>query len=717
MLTFLIWWIFLLVLGMGFLPLTSLLFHNYNDRGWLYSKVIALAISGFITWVLVCIGIAPFTAVTCIIVTVACIFLNVVLQRFLLKKGINHLIFPKQQWKLIIAEEVIFFVVFLLWTYLAGFHPAAYGTEKFMDYGFMASMMRSKTLPAEDLWYAGSKMNYYYGGQYYAVFFTKLTGTRVAETYNVMRTLVAAFAFSLPFSLVYQLWTDRMKMVRKGKPVFAVLAALLSGAAVSLCGNMHYVIMGKLYPLAQQMSLVPKSDYTYWFPNSTRYLGHYPELSDRTIHEFPCYSFVLGDLHAHVVNIMYVLTVVGILYAWIKTDQQQRANASWKDILREALSPYALILGFFIGIFQWTNFWDFLIYFVITCAAVLYRMILKYRQKWLLIIGRSVLQCAVIGIIAVIAALPFTLQFDSMVNGVALAQNHSILYQWLVLWGLPFTLCIMFIVWLVMYFIRNTGKKIDKCNVFQYIDRYDMFVIILSLCAMGLVVLTEVVYVKDIYEATSARANTMFKLTYEAFIIFGICMPYILFRFLSTETTKKLRKLGVAGIICLVATLGYFGTSIKAWFPEFWDVKKYQGVDATAFLEEEFSEDAAAIRWLNENISGMPVVLEANGDSYTDNERVSAMTGLPTVLGWYVHEWLWRNDTDQLNIRSADIEKIYTSENPDEVRTLLEQYQVVYIFVGSQEREKYETLNDEVVRSMGEIAFESDGAYIVEVSK
>ena len=39
-------------------------------------------------------------------------------------------------------------MLFLLWTYFAGFRPAAYGTEKFMDYGFMMAMMRSDTLPA-----------------------------------------------------------------------------------------------------------------------------------------------------------------------------------------------------------------------------------------------------------------------------------------------------------------------------------------------------------------------------------------------------------------------------------------------------------------------------------------------------------------------------------------------------------------------------------------
>lgn len=65
------------------------------------------------------------------------------------------------------------------------------------------------------------------------------------------------------------------------------------------------------------------------------------------------------------------------------------------------------------------------------------------------------------------------------------------------------------------------------------------------------------------------------------------------------------------------------------------------------------------------------------------------MTGLPTVLGWYVHEWLWRGDTGALNERAQEVEAIYTSTNQEEVKKLLEKYRVRYIFVGAREREKY----------------------------
>ena len=93
------------------------------------------------------------------------------------------------------------------------------------------------------------------------------------------------------------------------------------------------------------------------------------------------------------------------------------------------------------------------------------------------------------------------------------------------------------------------------------------------------------------------------------------------------------------------------------------------------------------------------------------------MTGLPTVLGWYVHEWLWRGDTQDLNMRSADVEQIYTSTDAAVVEELLNQYQVSYIFVGSKEREKYPALNEYVLQQMGQIVFqdETSGTYIIEV--
>ena len=81
---------------------------------------------------------------------------------------------------------------------------------------------------------------------------------------------------------------------------------------------MHYVVIGKLLPWIREIFHLPKGDYTYWFPNSTRYIGYYPAGNDKTIHEFPSYSFVLGDLHAHVVNLMFVVALISLVYAMMQ---------------------------------------------------------------------------------------------------------------------------------------------------------------------------------------------------------------------------------------------------------------------------------------------------------------------------------------------------------------------------------------------------------------
>ena len=244
----------------------------------------------------------------------------------------------------------------------------------------------------------------------------------------------------------------------------------------------------------------------------------------------------------------------------------------------------------------------------------------------------------------------------------------------------------------------------------------DLYIAGLALCAMGLVVIPELIYVRDIYEEGFARANTMFKLTYQAFTLFGICMAYILMRFL-LHRSRRLYVTGIVTGVCLVSTFGYIINACSAWYGTDLSLKNYPGLDATAYLEEKFPQDAAAIDWLNENVTGSPVILEACGDSYSDYERVSAMTGLPCVLGWYVHEWLWRGDTQDLNERKADVEAIYTAQDEKTAGRLLDKYQVKYIYVGTLEREAYGVLDDTLLKSLGTVVFEENDTYIVEISR
>ena len=707
---FLKWWLMVLILGLGYYPLGAVLFSALRDRGYIFSKVLGIGLAGFLTWVLVVCGAAKFTSGAVIAVTAVSMALCWILY---IKKAEKKTL----DLDLVLGEELIFLAFFLLWTYFAGFRPEAKGTEKFMDYGFMAAMTRSDTLPARDLWYSAGNMNYYYGGQYYAVFLTKLSFTRIQETYNLMRTLVAAFAFVLPFNLVFHMIREIPRKVKAVPGWIAALGGLLAGAAVSLAGNMHYVLYGLF---GDVFKLSGYED--YWFPNSTRYIGHNPLTDDQCIHEFPSYSFVLGDLHAHVVNVMFVLLTVGILYAWMKGIREREEEGQAFSVKKLLLEPAVIACGVLTGIFHWTNYWDFVIYTTAALICIFFTAMYRYRGQAKAVAAATVLQTAEVFVLGTLAALPFTSSFETMVSGIALSKYHTVLYQFLILWGLPFALVLILLLAVLIKYLRAYRGPGRFREFFRRVSLSDTFALILGICGIGLVLIPELIYVRDIYENGYARSNTMFKLTYQAFILFGMAMAYAIVRLLLWKGRKLARTLGAAGLALVLLTCGYFGYSVKCWFGNVLDVSGYRCLDATAYLENVYPEDAAAIRWLNENVEGNPVVLEANGDSYSDYCRVSAMTGLPTVLGWYVHEWLWRGDTADLNEKSAEIQTIYTSGDREAVEELLEKYEVEYIFVGSCEREKYgENLNEDLLRSLGEEVFpggtgETGGAYIIKVS-
>ena len=719
--TFWTWYLLALVLGAAAMPLTGRLFRRFQDRGWMFSKVTAIAVSGFLTWFLVAVKIIKFTTMTCIVVTLVCAAASLILYCREQKAGFECI--PFAHLDLVYAEELLFFAAFLLWTYFAGFHPAAYGTEKFMDYGFMEAMMRSKTLPATDLWYSQGKINYYYGGQYFAVFLTKLSGAKVELTYNLMRTFVAGLAFAMPFSLVHQMVTDRLgKTGSRWKKALPSVTGILAGISVSIAGNMHYVVYGQIIPFIQKLKGEEVS--SYWFPDATRYIGFNPDVEDKTIHEFPCYSFVLGDLHAHVVDIMFVLLLLGLLYAWMKkvrttelSGESMSRREFWK---KQLLMPQLLVTGALLGMFHWTNYWDFVIYFVVTCGAALFMNIIGQKGKIRWALGVTAAQAAEILILATVIIMPFTLQFDTsnMVQGIALAQHHSLPHQLLVLWGLPGILTILFVVSLLIEKLRGAEQK-SLYHLLTSIRLPDLFAVLMGLCAIGLVLIPELVYVRDIYENGNARANTMFKLTYQAYIMFGMTMIYAIFRLLVIGKNKILKVLAFIGLFLFVWTCGYFGNSVHSWFGEVWKPSQYKGVNATTFLETDFPEDVNGIRWLKENISDAPVVLEANGDSYSEYERVSAMTGLPTIMGWYVHEWLWRGNLSDLNAKIEEIQEIYTSTDETRVKELLEEYNVSYIFVGSCERNKYGAdMNNDLLKSLGKVVFQDSEypTYIVKIN-
>lgn len=735
-------------MGLAFYPLAALLFRKFSDRGYFFGKVLGIAISGWLVWVLSSIHLVKFSTVGCYVILTLCAVLNYGLAFYYCKKkrlaageffGVTDgsMVPAKALW-----YEVFFFAVFAALTYLKCFNPDANGTERFMDYGFMTSMMKSEYMPPEDFWFSGTSLNYYYLGQFFATFLTKLSGVTVNYGYNLALMMTAALCMVLTYALVSRIFeiylaekAEECRALHKKtvaasgalRGVLCRVAGVLSGLAVTFSSSCHYLVYKKLVPIVREI-LGIEGEVSYWFPDATRYIGYQREgTGDKTIHEFPSYSFVLGDLHAHVTNIIFVLTLLAVLFAWLlyRRDRMKKATAgilAAVDYKAELLQPHIIVLSFFIGIFQMTNYWDFPIYFVVCGAVILASnaVICGFNKKTFLLTALHAVEFVVISFAT---ALLFTLRFDSMAGGIGICDKHTELYQMIVVWALPVIMIFGYLGTLIKEEQERRKERLtleEHRNPFfawlQNLKSAELFLLILGLCAIGLVLIPELVYVVDIYSGDYKRANTMFKLTYQAFILFGICMGAIIARYLFLPKNGKQFAAGAVILFLLTVNLGYFKTSCESWFGDYTNPENYETLDAGAYIYEVHPKDAEAIAWINENIEGRPVILEVNGDSYTTYNRVSVLTGCPTVLGWHTHEWLWKDDVAAVDARAEDVKTIYTCNDPVTARALLEKYDVEYIYVGGLEREKYVSeveLDYEYLKSLGEVVYEDpDAGYI-----
>jgi uncharacterized membrane protein len=133
-------------------------------------------------------------------------------------------------------------------------------------------------------------------------------------------------------------------------------------------------------------------------------------------------------------------------------------------------------------------------------------------------------------------------------------------------------------------------------------------------------------------------------------------------------------------------------------------------------LIRKYPEDYQGIVWLEKNLPVDAVVLEAAGDSYTDYNRVSAFTGRPTIQGWLVHEWLWRDGYQLPAQRTKEVEQVYQSASIDTAKTILKDYNVSYIFFGQLEREKYPLCGEDRLSYLGEPVFRAGKTIIFKVN-
>ncbi|ALJ18957.1 DUF2298 domain-containing protein [Microbacterium sp. No. 7] len=820
-------WLFTLALpGAAVWPLAVRLFHRTPAVVLPFALALGGLLVGLAVWTLASLRILPFQSWAIWLVLAA--LAAACWGPPGLRAGVRDLRGDRHALVGATLFAALFVVALGAWSYVRGMNPAIDGLEKFMDFGFMMSLVRSDALPAADPWLAGHDINYYYFGQFFYTLFVKLSLVPPAVGYNLAVASTVAYALTLAAAIGWQLSAWR----RPGRARRHALTALATAFFVGVAGNAHsffYATNGPGRGLIEAGSAagLPLGSTADWFyPRSTRYIGYNPETTDKTIHEFPSYSFLVGDLHAHLVNTLFVLLFIGLVIQHVATRSTQattdavdpgapvaaRLRGAAQALVR---TPLPLFGALALAVFLMGNYWDLVIYYVVLAGVVLVAAIgarprptasalgLFAVQQLCVLVPFAVIGDVVLATVVMLAgsglaafclrvrderltrdgagvafafalahlvALPFGLGFDPISRSIAFAQAHTPVSQLLVVWGPQLLILLGGAIAFVAArpFVRDRPAS-------------DWIVVALGLCAVGLIAVPEVVYVVDIYENGFARANTMFKLTYQASILLGIVMPYVLAgaALRAWDAWRERRAAAASGaaadadgaagdgggaaadgggaavdggraaggravVRTTVLVLGLAAAVAPAWYPlaalpqviPTLRPADYRGYDGAAWMarsapgttliggqqhNEALADDAAAIAWLNAEVDGQPHIVEAAGVSYTHLSRISSFTGLPTVLGWDTHEWLWRTSASQPDAygavvapRTREIKEFYTQ--PDVYAAdFLQRYDVTYVIVGELERSRYPDMDPARIEALGEVVFRSGTTAVVRV--
>ncbi len=738
------------------------------DKGYFFSKAVGLAV---VTWLVYAIGtikLMQFSVPLILLCLVMLFGFGVWIVRVAIHnrtkftdRGVQ--IFG-QEWARVVIQELAFFLLLLFWSWIKAHEPSIRGLEKFMDYGFTQSILTYKSFPVWDFWYAGNSINYYYFGHITMAVLTEFSGIPLAYTFNLMLATIFALCATMSFSIGYQFSTTGFifrsidvsshkrdtQGFRFGQTVFYVASGLLTSLLVTLAGNMQTIYaftqgytgenVKPFWELMWDMNdfwvKLPDGIQKYWYANATRFIPF-------TIHEFPSYSFVVSDMHGHVLSIPYaLLAIAGILmiFGLVKhADAIVEENEGEVSVLSRLLRLWQgidilwiLFYGFLVGVLLMTNALDGPIYtgLLVISAGVYFGKMYGFSSRWFLSV--FTISALVVGGV-VLASLPFTLFFKSFVSGVAIncppsflanqkygpiifegveKCQKSPLWMWWLLWGFFVYNGIVLVYRKMRVSVDTTSESfklvISKTNA----THLDLALLTLFFYGLFLVIVPEFIYFKDIYPA-HFRSNTMFKLGYQAYMMFSIVSGYVIMQVFVKKVWNAKKVIFILFLIPQICLVGFYPfRSVPSYFG---DLKTYHGLYGLSWIDTEYPENVAVITWLQAHAvcdfgtkdCKTPVIAEADGDSYTDYNQVSAFSGMPSVVGWAVHEWLWRGSYDVVAPRREDVRKIYESTDTAERKAILDKYSVQYIVVGKIEHDKYKALAEDKIKLVAAEVFRS----------
>jgi len=381
----------------------------------------------------------------------------------------------KQNKSVIITTEILFLAAFGFMAFVRAGNPEIFGTEKPMELMMINGIMNSPEFPPRDLWLSGYSISYYYFGYVMTSMIAMLTGVPATMAFNLMLALIFGLAAVGSYGIVYNLLAlsplRRERAEGEGGnspstslpllgPLFLLFISNLEGFLEVLHsrglfwkdGNNFWTWLDILElrdPPSQILAWTPQRGGWWWW-RASRVIMDYDLKGNWTldvINEFPAFSFVLGDLHPHVLAMPFVLLAVAIALNIYLGGWRGTINLYFNElhISKTGFVIAALMLG---GL-AFLNTWDILIGGALIVFSYALARVRESGWGWeriedILLLGIPVL------IAAYLMYLPFFIGFDSQAGG--LVPNFMFPTrgaQLWVMWGTLFAPLLIYVFYLV----------------------------------------------------------------------------------------------------------------------------------------------------------------------------------------------------------------------------------------------------------------------------
>ena len=805
-----LWYVVVSLLGWVVMPLVRMGLGGLPDKGYPFARLVGMLLVAWLVWLAGSAGV-PVTRTTISVAILLVLAGNAFLfwkQRINLRQ-----LWQTKRRDILIAEGVFltFFVIDLLirlgnpdlW------HPYK-GGEKPMDFSYFQAVLKSTTFPPYDPWFAGGYINYYYYGFVVVGVLVKWLGIEPSIAYNLVLPTLFAFVGAGAFSIGWNLFAGQVRLPRlfltqqsdqsalsewedpaEGGEAEVILAAkppddaplakeeimgglpLIAGLSTSLAvlilGNLGTVRMivngfqrmaapggqtgdGNIFQrwlwffqgigrfFRGGLLPYPPGDW-YWIPSRA--------IPGNVITEFPFFTFLYADLHAH----MIALPITLLAIAWAVSIHKGRWQ--WQSAGRLpgwVTYSCAIFLGALImGALRPTNTWDFPTYVLVGLAAVTYTFFRHGLESSGGEDGSSAKRgwWRWLGSLALLLVLtwgmyqPFSRWYGAGYTSIMLwkIDEHTPLGSYLVHWGLFLFVIVSWLVWETREWMATTPvSHLNKLRRYLGViygslallagltvvllatgvsiawlalpmaawagilllrpDQPDekRLVLFLTGSALFMTLFVEVF----VLEGDIGRMNTVFKFYMQAWVMFAISAAAALLWLLPVVvenwamTGWRIWRFGLGALLFSAFLFPVAGGLDKVTdrmsrnAPHTLDGMAYMmtATYSDQGMDMDLGQDYQAIQWMLENVEGSPVIVEGNTPEYRWGSRFTINTGLPGVVGWNWHQRQQRSvvSSEWVTRRVDAITTFYTTSNRAAVEDFLRRYDVQYIIVGQLEQ-------------------------------